>query len=346
MILQVRMIERYLDSANTPRTRTVFAFGTHPEAAADEQHPVATAVAAANALRLVMDELLVGNNLEEIQCRGIIDEDAFGRVPLGATPDDIADCSVSTDALTQTCPASKRTGVCMCARPEGCFVAGTMIASGQPVGVEDRNEDGSADDSRFIAGNVGITCGPHTVPIHLDNSYWNPSGTQNKPADGGFDVLGPAIVLAPDGPLPTSTTCGLTFAPSIVDKQGERVCAPANGDFTKGCTGGDLTAFSFGVEPLTMATAFRDGATGISRTSIFFTINVPVDLASLSGIQISPAPAGAVTYTAPNATSIQATFATPLDPLTVYTLTIPVTVTDTFGQALPAARTFSFTTGA
>lgn len=344
MILQVRLTEKYLDSANTPRARTVFAFGTHDDAEPEEEHPVTTAVAAANALRIVMDELLVGNHLEEIQCRAIIDDDNFGRVPVGATPDDIADCSVSNDLLRQRCAASKRTAVCLCARPAGCSRAAEMIPQGEPVGVEDRNEDGAADDTRFIAGSVGIQCGATAVPIHLDNSYWNPSGTQNAPADGGFDALGPAIVLAPQGPLPTGATCGLTFGQAVVDKQGERVCAPPNGDSETGCEAGELAAFSFGVEPLAIDPGFRDGDTGVSRASISLTASAPVALASLANIQFAPALAGAVTY-AVNATSIQATFATPLASRTMYTVTIPVTVTDTFGQPLPAVKTFRFTTG-
>ena len=50
-----------------------------------------------------MDELLVGNALEEIACRAVVDDDAFARVPLGATPDDIAKCTVAQDVLKARC---------------------------------------------------------------------------------------------------------------------------------------------------------------------------------------------------------------------------------------------------
>ena len=115
--------------------------------------------------------------------------------------------------------------------------------------VADLNQDGSADDTRMIAGAVGIQCGTIDVPIDIDMSYWNPSGNQQKPAMGGFDALGPALVVIPSAGLPTNTECRLRFAPDIVDKQGIQVCAPPGGDVTQNCTPGDVGAFKFTVEP-------------------------------------------------------------------------------------------------
>src|SRR6185436_16776080 len=112
-------------------------------------------------------------------------------------------------------------------------------------GVLDVNQDGAADDTRLIAGSVGIKCGSIEVPMDQNASYWNPSGDQNKPAMGGFDALGPALVLAPSGALPTNLDCLLSFAPDIVDKQNVQVCAPPGGDITQDCTPGDVGAFKF-----------------------------------------------------------------------------------------------------
>src|SRR6185503_14798536 len=81
-------------------------------------------------------------------------------------------------------------------------------------------------------------------------SYWNPSGNQQKPAQGGFDALGPAIVLVPLDSLPTGSECGLTFSPDVVDKDGNQICAPPDGDITQGCTPGDTSAFRFSIQPL------------------------------------------------------------------------------------------------
>lgn len=348
MIRQVRLTEKYRDASMFERTRPVFAFGSHPLAAMEEVHPVQTAAAVNNKLRVVMDELLLGNNLEEIACRGTVDTDAYGRVPLGADPDDIARCAVADDVLPSTCPASDRHSVCICQNDAGCTRPGGMVQKGMPVGVLDVNQDGSTDDTRFIASAVTIKCGSITVPLDVDNSYWNPSGDQNKPAMGGFDALGPALVLVAKDPLPTNIGCNLVFSPEVVDKQGVAVCAPAGGEIAAGCTPGDTSAFTFGVEPLSITpNSFNDGETGVLRdVPVTFALNAPVDEATLGAIQISPAPPGAVTATAPMGTSISLQFTPQLAPMTEYTVTFPTAITDKYSQALPQAKSYKFTTGA
>jgi hypothetical protein len=356
MIRQVRLTERYLDSAMVERTRRVFAFGTHALAFSEEVHPVQTAVASGNGLRVVIDELLVGNNLEELQCRGVVDDDAhptFGRVPPGADPDDVARCAAENDALKSTCKGSDGASVCICRRATGCLRGVAMVPEGEPVGVQDANLDGSADDMRFIPGAAGIQCGAISVPLSYETNdvgsrtYWNPSGDQNRPAMGGFDVLGPAIVLVPLGPLPTSLRCGLVFSEAVVDKQGIQVCAPPDGDIAAGCTPGDVGAFTFGVEPLAIRpNSFVDGAMNVSRIiTLIFAPNAPVDATTVAGIQIAPAPPGTATITAPLGTSIRIAFAMPLAAQTEYSVTLPTTITDTYGQPLPEAKTYRFTTG-
>jgi hypothetical protein len=356
MIEQVRLRETFIDQFNNSSDRVVFAFGTNPEASTDEEHAVTSALAVSNHLRVIMDHLLLGNNLEEIACRGIIDEDSYSRVPESATPDDIAKCATPRDVLPQTCAGPN--AVCICNLPAGCAAEGAVVAMGAPVGVLDTNQDGAADDTRFIDGSVGIQCGTIKVPISLDESYWNPSGDQQEPAKGGFDALGPAIVLTPAGALPTNSTCGLQFDPSVVDKVHVGVCTPPDGDVTKGCSPPDVSAFSFKVQPLTLQVqVITDGDVGVSRTdTITAATNAPLDPASISSIVMLE---GAAPYTTVNITQmttavntviqIQSTAAGGLAPNTMYTITFPGGATgirDAFEVPLPAPVTIHFTTGA
>ena len=386
MVRQVRMFEKYLDDGTPPveRTRRVFAFGTHEladesELASTRPAGMVTSAAALNGasvnpFRVIMDELLVGNYLEEIACRGVVDGDALARVPLGATPEDIARCAGPDDTLPRTCPASNKNSVCICQNMGGCLVGSKMIEMGKPVGVLDIDQDGAADETRMINGAVGIKCGASgniTVPLDLDLSYWNPSGDQNRPAQGGFEALGPAIVVTPSAALPTNVECQLTFSdgnepdtsnpgqmlPAVVDKQNIKVCAPPNGDVTQNCTPGDTSAFKFKVEPLKITPqVFGDGATqvptniGMGGNPIDFQANVPLAAASITGITISPDVAGktitivgaglnarTVRISGPAGTNLQAN--------TNYTITIPTTVTDGYNQALPTALVIHFMTG-
>ena len=326
MIEQVRLNESYMDMGQYAQRR-VFAFGTHPQAVIpDEVHHVDSAMAVQSmngtgtGIRIIFGSLLVGNYLEEIQCRQVIDTDAYDRVPLGTTPDDIAKCSVPMDpgVLAESCKGPH--AVCLCHLPGGCG----GIAEGKPVGVLDDNQDGAADVHRFIAGAVGIKCSdgaspPRTinVPIDLNATYYQPSGFQDPPAiQGGgfnFDEMGPAIELFPAGAdgsgktpaLPTNMTCGLTFDPDVVGKNNEQVCAPPNGrpagnapqgcddvnidQCNESCKPGDVSAFTFKTEPLQMLPAggWYDGATGVDPTT-------DLQMVSLDGVPLDPSQIGTI----------------------------------------------------
>jgi hypothetical protein len=200
----------------------------------------------------------------------------------------------------------------------------------------------------MIGGAVGLRCGNIDVPIDLDMSYWNPSGNQQVPAMGGFDALGPAIVLVPQSRgLPTNLDCQLNFSPTVVDKQGETLCANADPD-ADNCVAGDVSAFEFHTEALDFEPqTFLQGGTGVNKADpIIIRASVSVDMATINGITLSPAPAGAVTFTLMMNQNIHINIAGGLAPNTAYTLTVPTTVRDTFGQSAPAAKVFMFTTGA
>ena len=358
-IAEVRLKESYTNAASptTFLSRRVFGFGTFPDATADVDHPVTSASASGQSLRIIMDELLLGNRLEEVQCRAQVDEDAFSSVPDGATPDDIAACAVNTDSLKLSCKGDH--AVCICHNAAGCLVGTNTVAEGDPVGVLDVNSDGAADNTSFKAGAVGIRCGAIDVPIDLDMSYWNPSGDQQVPAMGGYDALGPAIVLVPKGgSVPTNSTCGLTFSSDVLDKQGNKVCAPPEGrpascagaiddcQASLMCTPGDMSAFSFKTEGLRVTIlGVTDGATGVSGTMpIFANANAPLAADVITKVTITPAPPADFVISQPMPAQIKFTpGATPLTSGVTYTITFPVTVTDTYGQPLPAPVTVSFT---
>ena len=347
-IAQVRLDEEFANSGGVVSSRTVFGFGTHPMASADEEHAVTSGTALGNKLRIIVDHLLQGSRLQEIKCRDIVGPDgAYSTVPDDDTPDDIAHCAVASDALKDTCPGKNPRSVCICQLDGGCGV----VAKGDPVGVLDDNQDGAADLMQLIPGSVGIKCGNIDVPIDLVNSYWNPSGNQEVPAKGGFDALGPAIVIVPataggsaKSVLPTNVKCGLTFAPTVVDKRGVKVCAPPNGDFRAQpyCTPGDVSQFSFTTEPLLLA---PEGIADMGTVPAFdandpitITSNVPIDPNTVSGITIVQTSNGAavpVTITVQMGTVITLTPTGATSAMTEYTITIPTTVTDTFGQGMP-----------
>src|SRR5690606_4897602 len=190
------------------RIRTGLAFGDHASIAKDADDRVVTsAVARGNQrLRVVFDELVLGNSIEEIACA----DGSFSAVPVGATPDDVSACS----------------------GPDKSRCSEICIGADGPVGILDVNLDGAADDTRLIehAENtygVNIECGGQNMPLDRQLSFYNPAGNQQVPAGPiGLNGLGPAVVLVPSVGLMTGAACTITFHEDVVDKDGNRVCAP------------------------------------------------------------------------------------------------------------------------
>lgn len=358
MIRQVRLKEVSMDASGTTSIRTVFAFGEHDQAGTNDypalgKNAMTTAAPTAQTIRVILDELLVGNYLEEIACRGPVDDDAYDFVPLGTTPDDIAKCAVAKDVLPRSCPGTLEHAVCLCKIEGGCG----DTPMGGPVGVLDVNQDGAADDTRFIPGAVGLRCGSMDVALDLNNSYWQPSGDQNKPAMGGFDALGPAVVLSPTtntvppvNALPTNTRCELAFAPSVVDKQNNQVCAPAGGDVTKDCQPGDTSAFAFQTQALTLTNqSFNDGDTGIDPGApVVIVSNAPLAAGAISAITVTQGTTNFTGFTAvlPQPQTLRINWTPALPASTTFTITIATTLTDIFGQPLVMPLSYTFTTGA
>ena len=366
MVQQVFLSELTNNNGVLRRIDGVAAFGWHPDVtnlsnrpdsgeADDRTHPVTTAIAASQTIRIVLDELLIGNSLEEISCR----DGSWSRVPEGATPDDIAACTVPTDLLPRFCVGEMRT----CIGPDG-----------EPVGVLDEDENGSADDTRLACnssesetwctdGPVRLRCNDIYVQLDRQKTFWQPAGNQLVPAGQvPHSSLGPAIIVVPmndrlptqPGLLPPGATCRFEFAPDVTDKNYNRICAPTGGvegtEDIGDCTEGDVAAFSFGTEAVRRDSSSPSrGATNVSitRRSTYIELSAPVDPDSLAAATVVVMQGATVrtdvTVDVNPEARINFTLAADMIPNTMYTISI-TGLRDIFGQ--PIAGTFdnTFTT--
>ena len=272
MVQQVFMQERITDAGGVTRVTQSIAFGDHPDFDEGDDRVVVNGTVDVNQrVRVVVDELLLGNYLEQIQCR----DNSYQSVPEGATPDDIAACAVANDVLPETCVGP----YAVCLDP----------TTGEPIGVMDVDDadslqDGAADDTRFldldpdplgVKTPVEIVCtplvggDPIVVPLNLANSFWQPSGNQQVPAAGGFNAVGPAVILAPLTGMPTSSQCTIEFHDSVVDKDHNPVCAPEGGDIGRPCPGdGDTSLIEWTNEALLLiGTNPPDNAANVPLTA-------------------------------------------------------------------------------
>jgi len=369
MVREVFMVE----AANCPGGSSscqALAYGTHPTAVEQgiKRKVLAAAPITGQKIRVVIDELLVGNYLEEIACNAIVDTDQYQSVAPGTTPDDIAGCATAPDVLPTSCPADGEHSVCLCQNANGCSVAGGTTPFGQPVGILDEDDDGTSDDTQFVAGAVGIRCqgvsGAIDVPMDLQASYWQPSGNQQVPAAGGLNALGPAVVLVATHGLPTSSTCQLVFSDNVTDKVGNTVCAPKWGadgapdilDYWPPevpCDPGDTTDVTFGVDVLrTTGSLPTEGSVNFARvksgqTYAEFTMNFNAAMApsSFANATLTPDPGGALTaLIGSSEKSVLIRVEGGLGIQTAYTLNVPAP-TDYYGQPLGNALTIHFTSG-
>ncbi len=334
MLRQVFMKETTMDGV-----RDVLALGWHPDVpngrqdadppeTEDDTHPVTSASASGQKFRIVFDELLYGNSLEEIECR----DGTFSRVPLGTTPEDIAACAVAVDLLPTLCKGEHAT---------------CLNAAGVPVGVADENEDGAADNTRLIASSVSVRCGTFDVPLILEQSFWQPAGNQLVPSgQKPENSLGPALILEPvGGRMPSKQTdCRIAFAPDVTDKDFNAPCAPTGGvedtDDLGDCTAGDLSAFHFGTESIVLdGPVPANGATNVplTRRAIQLTMSGAFDQASVAAASATVMEGAAArtdfTLTSTVPRRIDVTLAANLIANTMYTVTV-TNVKDSFGVVL------------
>ncbi len=343
MIRQVIMTEQVTTSTGGTTNSPALAFGDHPDFdkyyADDDRRVTNATVGSAQRIRVVVDELLIGNYLEEIQCR----DGSYQSVPEGATPDDVANCAVQADLLPALCVGEHA----VCLGPDG------------PIGVMDEDENGSADDTQFIDGAVTLNCDGIDVPISRINTFYQPSGNQQVPAGGGFNAIGPAVIIGPTTGLPTSSDCAIDFDDTVVDKDHFRICAPPDGDISMDCDEGDTSLVTFGTQALVFAgsnppnngtnVALTSGGSSDARILVIFNADVDdniddtwftlmagsTEVTNWTAVR-DPMTHANVTITVPGGYTAG----------TTYSLTAEEGVKDSFGIALPEdnVKTVSWTT--
>jgi hypothetical protein len=354
MVEQVFVWEAEVSNSGSRRERLRLGFGDHPDIPTPDQDSIegddrvvnhAVSYRGSAKVRIVFDELLLGNSLEEIECS----DQSYSRIPVGTDPDDIARCAGAD--LTR-CEA-------VCIGPSG------------PIGIKDANGDGAVDPPglRMIDYGDGelaasLVCDGERMPLIQDpagdagntrRSFYNPSGNQLVPADSGIEGLGPAIILFPSLGLRSGASCTVAFRPEVVDKDGNRVCAPPDGDVARDCAGdGDTSAVQFQVEPFAISSSVPEaGATVAPGTGADQTIRIDfvtdVDPDSLGGVTLATGGADVPIEVVPSTQGIGVVITVPggYAPDSEYTVTIDTSVTDLLGggPADPLSLTFNTTSG-
>lgn len=345
MVRQVFVTEKVIVN-DAPRVlEGQLAFGTHAaEFFEDDDGTVSTAIAlGAQEMRVVLDELIRGNSLEEMACA----DGSFSRIPNGTTPDDVADCAGPADAIT------KCTKVC-------------IGSDGAPIGILDADDDGAADDMRMIDYNpdplvtelgVGVVCDGVPVPLDPEFSFWSPSGNQTFPSNNtlGFRGIGPAIVLKPvaDVGLRTGSSCNIVFRPEVTDYDGNPVCAPTGGLPAEGCSGPDTAKLLFNTEVLTLSNSVPQAdATNVALNAsafILLAFNGNLDASTVAAISLTAG--GAPVTINPlvqedDTTSIIIALDDDFLPDTAYALTVGTGLQDLLGGSMATPTVLNWTTGA
>jgi len=343
MVRQVLVTEQVTSDTTSLIKEGQLAFGTHAASFFDnDDGEVLSAIAlGAQEIRIVLDELVRGNDLEEIACA----DGSYSRIPRGTTPDDIARCAGPVDSLLR------------------CDTVCLSPADGSPLGILDADEDGAADDMRMIDYNpddnitelaVAIICDGVDIPLDPDFSFYNPSGNQTFPSNAtlGFRGLGPSIVLKPAGDIGmrTGADCSVTFRPEVVDYDDNPVCAPEGGSIDNDCSGGDTSRISFSTDTLKVVnTVPSDGSVGVSLSGSGFmlvALNANVDIDSVSAITLTAN--GVDVPITPeigdDKTAISFALAQDFEPDSTYVLTVTTALTDLLGGPLATESVSTWTT--
>ncbi len=258
-------------------------------------------------MRIIFDELLNGSTVEEFVC-----------ACAGATPN---------------CPNM----VISSLDPSKCADNPDTTADEASRWL-DVNNDGMPDKAKLVTGIVTFFCDDTMLySTAADDGFYNPSGNQLIPVATKLAGLGPALVVTAKQGLKTSAKCRITIGSNVTDKQGELVPALP-------------TTVTFQTEALAVLKSTpTEAATGVKiGDPITLVFNAPVKDTAAAGIVLK---AGATVVPATITLSDDKTTVTvkpnaPLAVNTAHTVEVPVSVTDKYGGAYPAATTLTFTTGA
>ncbi len=348
MVAQVLLQEKVKVGAAT-RIRQGLAFGDNPGIESDpeetlyDDREVTAAVARPGSqnIRVVLDELIVGNAIEELACA----DGTFSQIPVGTDPNDIANCA-GPDLSKCTGPNT------VCVGADG------------PIGILDEDEDGASDDFRMIDYGGGtlaveVVCDDVSIPLDQNQSFYNPSGNQQIPAAAGANGLGPALILVPNLGLRTGAECTLVFNDAVVDKDNQQVCAPPGGDFLSGtCSPGDTSKVSWTVEALAVSGNDPvDGQMNVPKVtsgqtfaSILLQFNAAIDQDAAEGAISLDCGGSAVTIDTsvsaddPTIVTVQVPGGYPAS--SDCTITVGTGLEDVFGGPLPSNFVVNFTTAA
>lgn len=354
MVRQVLVTERVIIN-DAPRVlEGQLAFGTHAnEFFEDDDGTVTTAISlGAQEIRVIVDELIRGNTLEEVACAN----GTWSRIPNGTTPDDIAKCAGPVDAIANC------TKVCLDADSEN------EIPDGTPLGVLDADDDSAADTFRMIdySNNpdpmvnelgVSIDCDGTLIPLDPVASFWSPSGNQTFPSNAtlGFRGIGPAIVLKPlaDVGLRSGADCTVRFRAEVTDYDGNPVCAPTGGLPAEGCSGGDTSKISFNTEVLAVSNSVPAAdAVNVSLSAsgfILLAFNANLDASTVAAITLTAAGVPVVINPVVQVDDLSSVIIMLDDdflPDTAYALTISTELKDLLGGAMTVPTVINWTTGA
>lgn len=290
---------------------------------------ISEAVIAGQTMRIIVDELLRGQTVEQFRCACSANDAGDGGCPNGIVA-----------ALDPTfCDNDPSTDI----NENGRFA--------------DQNQDRVPDDTLLLPGIVQIECDRASMPWvnGVNEGWYNPSGSQQVPINTNtgnpeWTAIGPAIVLQPAA-LPTGSNCTLSFnqmtmvktpggtdmmVPAARDKDGEGVPAPEG--------------FTFVTEVMKVVGSMpMNNAQNVARDVVpSITFNAPIAPGSITGVTLT-AGGVAVDGTATVGTdgrSWSFTPVAPLAPATQHTITVTTTLTDSFGAPYPDTVTRVFTTGA
>ena len=255
-----------------------------------------TAAATGNTLRIIMDELLVGNKLEEIQCRASGRQRRVRRRCRSARRPTTSRAARSPrTCCRRRCPGDAR--VCICQLDGGCPSSThdhrRRRASRSACSTSTRTAPPTTRS--FIAGAVGIKCG---ADRRADRSRRRATGTRRatsrSPARVASTRSARRSCSCPRAAAADEPRLRPDVRADVVDKDGQpglRAARRRHGTASRLHARVTPAAFQFTTEPLSLdRSPPGDGDTGRRRTdAIAIGANAPLDATTIATITITRA---------------------------------------------------------